>query len=107
SRLHTGSTAWIVFAENGQNPLNLFGTHNPSISNIQVMRKQLIVFGENFDNGARVLINGAVQKKTSNDSVNPSTELICKKAGGKIKPGDKVKVRNLDGTESVEFIYQG
>jgi hypothetical protein len=31
--------------------------------------------------------------------------LIGKKAGKKIKPGDRVQVRNPDGTLSEEFIF--
>jgi hypothetical protein len=107
SRLHTGSSAWYLIAESGKNPLNLFGTRGPRISNLQTMGKQLIVSGANFDNGARVLINNNVQKKTFNDPDNLTTRLVCQKAGKQIRPGDKVKVRNTDGTESDEFTYQG
>jgi photosystem II stability/assembly factor-like uncharacterized protein len=63
--------------------------------------KNLIVEGENFDSGAKILINGA-QQKTSYES---STRVIGKKAGKKVKAGDKVQVRNSDGTLSNEVTY--
>ena len=55
--------------------------------------KKLIVVGENFDPDAVILINGEEQK-TRNDDQNPQTTLIGKKAGKKIRPGDRVQVRN-------------
>jgi len=64
-------------------------------------KKKLLVEGANFDNGARILVNGAVQKT----AFESSARLIGKKAGKIIKAGDRVKVRNSDGTESAEFIY--
>lgn len=52
--------------------------------------------GEVFESGAVILLNGTDQK-TKNDNQNPDTALIGKKAGKKIKAGDRVQVRNLDG----------
>jgi hypothetical protein len=50
------------------------------------------------------LRNGAEQK-TKNDPQNLQTALIGKKAGKKIRPGDRVQVRNPDGALSEEFIF--
>ncbi len=78
----------------------------PAIKNAVKSGKKLLVEGERFDAGAKVLINGAEQK-TANDAQNPTRSLICKKAGRKIKPGDRVEVMNSDGRLSAEFIFAG
>ena len=62
--------------------------------------------GQNFDGGALIFINGEKQK-TVYDDQNPTTVVIGKKAGNFINPGDKVKVRNSDGTESNEVTFSG
>jgi hypothetical protein len=64
------------------------------------------VVGENFYPDSVILINGEEQK-TRNDDQNPGTTLIGKKAGKKIRPGDRAKVRNPDGALSEEFIFTG
>jgi hypothetical protein len=69
-----------------------------------VQRKKLFVFGENFDPGAVILLNDEEQQ-TKHDSQNPETTLIGKKVGKKIKPGDKLQVRNPNGTLSEEFTF--
>jgi len=69
-----------------------------------VAGKKLIVVGENPD--AVILINGEEQK-TRNDDQDPQTMLIGVKAGIKIRPGDRVQVRNSDGTLSEGFIFTG
>ena len=71
-----------------------------------VAGKKLIVAGENFDPDAVILINGEEQK-TRNDDQSPQTTLIGKKAGKKIRPGDRLQVRNPDGPLSEEFIFTG
>ncbi|MFY9607071.1 MAG: kelch repeat-containing protein [Blastocatellia bacterium] len=80
----------------------------PVISLASVARKNLFVVGENFDSGAVILING-LEQKTRNDSENPQTRLIGKKAGKKknLKPGDRIQVRNPSGTTSQGFIFTG
>ena len=78
----------------------------PKITMASVAGKKLIVAGENFDPDAVILINGEEQK-TRNDDQNPGTTLIGKKAGKKIKPGDRLQVRNPDGPLSEEFIFTG
>jgi hypothetical protein len=50
------------------------------------------------------LLNGEEQK-TSNDPENESTTLIGKKTGKRIKPGDRLQVRNPDGALSNEFTF--
>ena len=78
----------------------------PKITMASVAGKKLIVVGENFDPDAVILINGEKQK-TRNDDQNPQTTLIGKKAGKKIRPGDRLQVRNPDDTLSEEFIFTG
>jgi hypothetical protein len=51
-----------------------------------------------------ILINGEPQK-TANDDQNPTTTLLAKKSGKKIKTGDAVEVRNSDGAFSLEFTF--
>jgi hypothetical protein len=78
----------------------------PKITMASVAGKKLIVVGENFDSGAVILINGEEQA-TRNDVVNPGTTLIAKKGGKRVKPGDKLQVRNADGSISDEFTFTG
>jgi YVTN family beta-propeller protein len=73
----------------------------PIVTGAEISGKVLTVFGENFINGAKVLINGEKQKTRFESSVT----LIAKKAGKKLKPGDNLQVRNPDGTTSPEFLY--
>lgn len=63
--------------------------------------KKLFVTGENFDTGAKIIVN-EVEQKTS---YNSSASLTGKKAGKTIRPGDRVRVRNSDGSFSPEHIY--
>ena len=77
-----------------------------TITSASVAGKKLFVSGENFDPGAVILLNGEEQV-TKNDAANPKNDLIGKKAGKKIKPGDKLQVRNPNGTISLEFSFSG
>jgi photosystem II stability/assembly factor-like uncharacterized protein len=77
----------------------------PAIRNATKSGKKLFVEGEKFGAGAKVLLNGREQK-TANDPANPATRLICKKAGKKIKSGDRLQVKNPDGALSAEFIFE-
>ncbi|MEW6207232.1 MAG: FG-GAP-like repeat-containing protein [Acidobacteriota bacterium] len=61
--------------------------------------KKLIVEGRNFDSGAKILINGQEQRTR----FNSSTKLTGRKAGRKVNRGDKIRVRNSDGTLSNEI----
>ena len=78
----------------------------PRIIMASVSGKKLFITGENFHAGAVILLNGEEQK-SKNDDENPQTTLIGKKAGKQIKPGDKIQVRNPDGTLSEVFIFSG
>ena len=66
--------------------------------------KKLFVEGENFDPGAVILLNGEEQA-TRNAPQNPRASLIGKRSGKKIKAGDRLQVRNPNGSLSDEFIY--
>ena len=74
------------------------------IDRASVSGKKLFIVGENFDPGAVILLNGE-QQLTKNDPLNPKTSLIGKKAGKKIKAGDRLRVRNPNGSLSAEFIF--
>lgn len=78
----------------------------PRIADALLNGKSLIVHGENFDNGALVLLDGERQK-TKNDVQDPNRSLIAKKAGKRIGSGQTVaiQVRNSDGTLSTPFIF--
>jgi hypothetical protein len=79
---------------------------NPVIIGAGVSGKRLLVDGNGFDSGAKILIDNEPQK-TVNDEQNPSTLLVGKKAGKKIAPGQSVtlQVKNSDGSLSNEFRF--
>jgi hypothetical protein len=101
SRLHVGASSWYALAELARNPFALFGFGSPRITGLSLKGKKLVVTGEGFGEGAVIFLNGEAQT-TLIDSSNRTTRLIGKKAGKRIKPHDKVKVRNGDGSESNE-----
>ncbi len=76
------------------------------ITGVSVSGKKLFVVGENFSASATIMLNGA-EWPTINDSQNPTTALMSKKAGKKVKPGRSVmiQVKNADGTMSESFQY--
>src|SRR5438128_47286 len=76
------------------------------IASASVSGKRLFVFGENFDPGAVILLNGEEQK-TISDEQNSKTALIAKKAGKKVNTGDKLQVRNPNGSTSQVFTFTG
>ncbi len=77
----------------------------PRIISASLNDKVLTVVGESFDEGAVVLINGQEQK-TKSDSQNPATTLTVKKAAKAMAGGRSVlRVRNSDGSLSVEFPF--
>lgn len=84
----------------------LFKLGAPRITSVSISGKQLTVKGENFDQGATLLINGEDQN-TRNDDASPSTILIGKKAGKRIPSGQtgRIRVRNSDATLSNEFNF--
>jgi photosystem II stability/assembly factor-like uncharacterized protein len=74
------------------------------ITSVSVSGKKLIITGQHFDEDAIILINGEEQK-TINDVDNKNTILIAKKAGKKVRLGDKLQIRNADKSLSNEFIF--
>ena len=78
----------------------------PRIMMASVSGKKLFLTGENFHAGAVILLNGEEQK-SKNDQQNPQTILIGKKAGKKVMAGDRLQVRNPNGSISAEFTFQG
>jgi hypothetical protein len=78
-----------------------------TLNRAEIQGKHLLVIGSGFDSGAKILLDGAVQKKTRNDDVNPTGALIGKKVGKKIARGQTVtlQVRNSDGTLSNQLIF--
>ena len=80
----------------------------PLIFNVRVKGKKLIVTGQNFANGAVILVNGEPQK-SANDSDDPSTVLIAKKAGKNIADNTAVNIQVLSaGATSDKFgLFKG
>jgi len=78
----------------------------PRIIDVSVSGKKLRVRGDDFSQGAVIILNGNEQQ-TSNDSETPSTMLISKKAGKKIRLSQEVtiQVKNVDGTLSEAFRF--
>jgi hypothetical protein len=78
----------------------------PKITSVSVKGKKLLVSGENFREGAALIVDGK-QETTVNDEASPDTKLISKKAGKKVEPGvtSVLQVRNPDGMMSPEFRF--
>lgn len=78
----------------------------PRITRALVIGKKLFIDGEDFDDSAVVLINGGEQLTANNDE-SPTTALVVKKGGKRIKPGETaiLQVRNSDGALSPEFSF--
>ena len=78
----------------------------PMIIGASISGKKLLITGQRFNEGAKLLLNGEKQK-TANDEQNPTTSLIAKKAGRFIAPGETVilQVQNSDGTLSNQFSF--
>lgn len=66
--------------------------NTPRIFSATVKGKKLILTGENFPQGALILVNGEPQK-TRNDDDSPSTTLIAKKAGKTIPDNTAVTIQ--------------
>jgi hypothetical protein len=102
---HVGETSWNYFAL--QNVVG--GKRLPyilpllRITAVFIEGKSLLVFGNNFESNAVILVNGKEQETTSGGQ----NLLIAKKGGKKIKPGKAVRlqVRNPDGKLSLEFQF--
>lgn len=83
-------------------------TGPPDITEVNVAKKNLVITGDNFDLGAKVMVNGAVQKKASNNAGNLTGGITVKKGAKKISPGQTVivQIENPDGTQSAEFEFR-
>jgi hypothetical protein len=81
------------------------GSPPPVVTGVTQSGKQLFVSGQNFQQGARVQVNGDDMKTVNEDDF--SHQLFCKKAGKFIAPGSTVMVTvtNPDGTQSSGFPY--
>jgi len=79
----------------------------PFITGASISSKRLLVTGQNFDNGAKIYLNGERQKKTENDETNPANLLIARKSGNLINAGETVmlQVRNADNTFSNQYSF--
>ncbi|HWO02921.1 MAG TPA: lamin tail domain-containing protein [Blastocatellia bacterium] len=79
----------------------------PRIISASVSGKKLVVFGLNFDQGARIFIESQKQK-TTNDASEPRTSLVSKKAGKTIERGQEVTltVKNANGSVSDGFTFR-
>jgi hypothetical protein len=78
----------------------------PVISSARIEDKQLIVEGMNFEEGAKILVNG-VHVKTQGGSDDPSKTLIVVKANKRL-PRDEIvslQVSNPDGQVSLPFNF--
>ena len=83
------------------------GSASLKLRSASVVGKKLFVFGQGFQIGAKILLNGALQKKTLNDDASPTTNLVGKKAGKFIPQGQTVtlQIANPDGALSPEFKF--
>lgn len=77
------------------------------IKSASVVGKKLKVFGQGFQQGAKLLLNGAQQPKIKSDGESPETNLIAKKSGKDIRPGQTVELQlvNPDGVTSPVFRF--
>jgi endo-1,4-beta-xylanase len=80
-------------------------TFTPKLTGAQKAGKQLIITGEEFADGADLLLNGERQKKVANDEADPSSRIVARKGGKWIQSGDRLQVRNPDGMLSNELIF--
>ncbi len=78
----------------------------PTVRDSVLKGNKLIVTGDNFDEGALIVLDGEEQR-TRNDDQNPKSRLTGKKAGNKIAPGQSVmiRVKNPNGMISLEFKF--
>jgi len=80
----------------------------PKISSATVDGKNLLVSGENFEEGAVILVDGEDQR-TVNPDQDFTNSLLGKKTAKRIAPGQTVtlRVRNPDGVLSPEVSFTG
>src|SRR6266849_6067841 len=76
----------------------------PRVIEVRLKNKKLIVFGENFSDGAVIMVDGE-PASTRNDTDNPSGVLIARKAGKWIAPGKTVKIAVLNNTGATSLTF--
>lgn len=81
-------------------------SQRPRITSANITANKLILFGENFAEGAQILVNGVAQK-TRNDANNPSSVLISKQAAKAVLPGQTVtlQIRNSNDVLSAPLTF--
>ncbi|MFL6216542.1 MAG: family 16 glycosylhydrolase [Blastocatellia bacterium] len=79
--------------------------YTPKITNVQAVKKNLVITGDNFDAEANILMNGQ-RVKTLRDDV-ASGILAGKKLAKQIESGQtvRIQVQNADGQTTDEFTY--
>ncbi|MFY9608978.1 MAG: SBBP repeat-containing protein [Blastocatellia bacterium] len=77
----------------------------PLIYDVRIIGKLMFVFGQNFDNGAFVRLNG--RGRGTNGGEDPTQILTSKKAAKKTKPGHtvQIQVQNGNGKRSDLFFF--
>ena len=76
----------------------------PRVIEARLNGKKLVVFGENFSDGAVIIVDGE-PAKTRSDPDNPSGVLVAKKAGKWIAPGKTVKIAVLNNTGAMSLTF--
>lgn len=99
-----GPADFNVFAKTTTGHAATAFQQTPKIVSARVEGKKLIVSGADFSVDAVIMIDG-VKQKTKSDAASPSTRLIVKKGGKKIRDGEvtSIKVENKSGLVSNEF----
>jgi hypothetical protein len=80
---------------------NVVVVKTPKITSFKFVGTKVVVFGENFTNGAVVMVNG-FDLNTKNNLKKPTTKLVCKNSAAAFPLGQEVtvEVRNGDGLMS-------
>jgi Beta-propeller repeat len=77
----------------------------PLVLKLEISGKKLIVFGQNFRDGAKILVNDVAKKTKVGEA--PGSIVFSPKAAKKVKPGDTivVQVRNPNGRLSNPLFF--
>ena len=104
AHLSAGPASFNVVAKTPTVKAAIAFQQSPKVVSARVKGKKLIVTGADFSSGAVLMINGQKQK-TKNDAASPTTILIAKKGGKKIRGGEvtSLQVENSGGAISNEF----
>jgi hypothetical protein len=77
----------------------------PRVTSAQLKGKKLIVFGENFSDDAQIVLDGETVN-TRNDSDNPSSVLIAKKAAKRIAADKIVGIAVMNATGVMSPVFE-